>query len=195
MSLKLHVRKIYTTVEETYSEAGRDAEVPLRKAAVVAIVKNPYAGKGYQEDLSALTDASAELGKRITDLAVATMAPYSVESYGKASVVGTAGEQQHGSALVTTVYGTVMRDAIGGGVAWISSTSKRMAAGGTIDIPLAHKDALYVRSHYDTVTITLHDAPLPDEIAIICCYANRGQLNARVGGLAVDEFKGEDGLV
>ncbi len=195
MSLKLYVRKMYTTVEETYSEAGHDAEVPLRKVAVVAIVKNPYAGKNYQEDLSALTDASIELGKRITDMAVEAMGPYKVESYGKTSVVGIGGEQQHGSAMVTTAYGTVMRDAIGGGIAWISSTSKRMAPGGTVDIPLAHKDALYVRSHYDTVTVTLHDAPLPDEIAIICCYANRGQLNARVGGLTVDDIKGEDGLV
>ena len=88
-----------------------------------------------------------------------------------------------------------MRDAAGGGAAWISSTSKRMETGGIIDVPLAHKDALYVRSHYDTMTVMIPDAPLPDEIAVICCYANRGQLNARVGGLEAQEIKGEDGLI
>ena len=78
------------------------------------------------------------------------------------------GEQEHGVAMLTTVFGNVMRDAAGGGKAWISSFTKRAAPGATIDIPLAHKDALYVRSHYDGITITLPDAPLPNEIAIIC---------------------------
>ena len=100
------------------------------------------------------------------------------------------GEQEHGVAMLTTVFGNVMRDAAGGGKAWISSLTKRAAPGATIDIPLAHKDALYVRSHYDGITITLPDAPLPDEIAIICAYANRGRPNHRVGGLAAKRHQG-----
>lgn len=191
----MQMRKIITTVEETYREAGREAETPLRKVAVIAIVKNPFAGGAYQQDLSSLTEASEALGGQITELASNAMKPYAMQSYGKASVVGTAGEQQHGAAMVTTIYGNMMRDAAGGGAAWISSTSKRMETGGIIDVPLAHKDALYVRSHYDTMTVMIPDAPLPDEIAVICCYANRGQLNARVGGLEAHEIKGEDGLI
>jgi hypothetical protein len=97
-------------------------------------------------------------------------------------------------SLLTTVFGNVMRDAAGGGKAWISSLTKRAAPGSTIDIPLAHKDALYVRSHYDGITITIHDAPLPNEIAVICGYASRGRPNHRVGGLAANEIKGIDGL-
>lgn len=190
----MHIRKIFTVVEEIFSEAGRDASPPLRKVAVIAVVKNPYAGE-YQEDLGALTEASADIGKRITSMATAAMAPYEAMSYGKAAVVGSDGEQQHGSAMVTTIYGNIMREAAGGGKAWISSVSKRAGPGVTIDIPLAHKDALYVRSHYDAMTVTLHDAPLADEIAVICCYANRGQLNHRVGGLGAADIKGEDGLV
>ena len=190
----MKTRKIVTAIEETYAEGGEETDTPLRKVAVIAVVENPFADKQYQEDLSSLTDASDALGKTITAMAMKAMSPYTVESYGKASVVGTAGEQQHGSAMVTTIYGNVMREAAGGGAAWISSTSKRMAAGGVIDIPLAHKDALYVRSHYDTMTVLLPDAPLPDEIAIICCFANRGQLNARVGGLQAKDAKGDDGL-
>ena len=96
--------------------------------------------------------------------------------------------------MLTTVFGNVMRDAAGGGKAWISSITKRAAPGSTIDIPLAHKDALYVRSHYDGITITIPDAPLPNEIAVICAYASRGRPNHRVGGLAASEIKGIDGL-
>jgi hypothetical protein len=112
----------------------------------------------------------------------------------RAAVIGLAGEQEHGVAMLTTVFGNVMRDHAGGGKAWISSITKRAAPGATIDIPLAHKDALYVRSHYDGITVTLPDAPLPDEIAVICAYANRGRPNHRVGGLAASEIKGVDGL-
>jgi hypothetical protein len=97
--------------------------------------------------------------------------------------------------MLTTVFGNVMREAIGGGKAWISSMTKRAAPGAAIDIPLAHKDALYVRSHYDGMTITLHDCPQPDEIAIIAVYATRGRPHHRVGGLATAEIKGVDGLV
>ena len=190
----MKTRKIVTAIEEIYSDAGRASAPPLRKVGVIAVVDNPFAGKPYQADLSSLTEASEALGRKITAMGAEAMKPYAVESYGKASVVGTNGEQQHGSAMVTTIYGNVMREAAGGGAAWISSTSKRMEAGGIIDVPLAHKDALYVRSHYDTMSIMLPDAPLPNEIAIICCFANRGQLNARVGGLSADDIKGEDGL-
>jgi hypothetical protein len=109
-------------------------------------------------------------------------------------VIGVAGEQEHGVAMLTTVFGDVLRDAVGGGQAWISSLTKRAAAGATIDIPLAHKDALYVRSHYDGITITLPDAPLPDEIAVICAIANRERVNHRVGGLLKQDIVGKDGL-
>ena len=190
----MEVRKIVTFAEDIFSEAAQPAVPPLRKVAVVALVKNPFAGN-YVEDLSPLTKASLELGRRLTAIAVTAMAGLPVQSYGKAGLVGLAGEQEHAVAMLTTVYGDVMREAVGGGKAWISSMTKRVAPGETIDIPLAHKDALYVRSHYDGITLTLHDAPLPDEIAIIAAFANRGRINHRVGGLAMQEIKGEDGLV
>jgi hypothetical protein len=190
----LKVRKMFTVVEDINSEAGIPSDTPLRKVAVVAIVKNPFAGKGYESDLSALTEASIAIGKDMAERAAQAMAPYSPASYGKGGVAGLDGEQEHVVAMLTTVYGNEMREAIGGGTAWISSFTKRAAPGQVIELPLAHKDALYVRSHYDGMSILLADAPLPDELALICCYANRGRLNARVGGLAADEVKGEDGL-
>jgi hypothetical protein len=97
--------------------------------------------------------------------------------------------------MLTTVFGNVMREAAGGGKAWISSMTKRAGPGAAIDIPLAHKDALYVRSHYDGMTLMLADAPQPNEIAIIAVYATRGRPNHRVGGLSASDIKGQDGLV
>ncbi|MCL6577438.1 amino acid synthesis family protein [Kyrpidia sp.] len=189
----MEIRKISTFVEETLHSTGKSDGVPLRKVGVVAVVNNPFARR-YQEDLTLLINESADIGRRISKLAVEAMGPYGIESYGKAAVVGTDGEQEHGVAMLTTVFGNILREAVGGGKAWISSTTKRGVPGTIIDVPLAFKDALYVRSHYDTMTLTLHDAPLPDEIAVIVCVANRGRLNARVGGLTVNQVKGENGL-
>jgi hypothetical protein len=189
----LEIRKTLVFLEEVRSEAGQGISPPLLKVAVAAIAQNPFAGKD-QRDLSVLTEASQIIGQEIASRAAKLLQPMRPESYGKAAVVGLSGEQEHGVAMLTTVFGNVMRDAAGGGKAWISSICKRAAPGATIDIPLAHKDALYVRSHYDGMTIMLPDAPLADEIAVICAYATGGRPRARVGGLRADEIEGQDGL-
>jgi len=189
----MQIKRTLTFIEEIGLAAGQRIDPPLRKVAVAAIVDNPFVGR-FERDLGALTEASVEIGKRICALAVSLLDPHQAESYGKAAIIGINGEQEHGVAMLTTVFGNVMREAAGGGKAWISSLTKRAAPGATIDIPLAHKDALYVRSHYDGITITLPDAPLPDEIAVICAYANRGRPNHRVGGLSARGIKGLDGL-
>ena len=190
----MKLSRVLTFLDEVRSQSGSEVAPPLRKAAAVGIVTNPFAGR-FEADLGALTTASEAIGREICAIAVQLLAPDAAVSYGKAAVVGINGEQEHGNAMLTTVFGNVMREAIGGGKAWISSMTKRAAPGATIDIPLAHKDALYVRSHYDGISLTLPDAPLPDEIAIICAYANRERLNSRVGGLSKDKIKGVDGLV
>jgi hypothetical protein len=189
----MQIKRTLTFIEEIAEEAGRRAEPPLRKVAVAAIVDNPFAGH-FEANLQPLTDASADIGRAICKQAIALLAPHTAQSYGKAAVIGVNGEQEHGVAMLTTVFGNVMREAAGGGKAWISSLTKRAAPGATIDIPLAHKNALYVRSHYDGITVTLHDAPLPNELAIICAFANRGRPHHRVGGLAASDIKGADGL-
>jgi hypothetical protein len=189
----MKIKRILTFYDEVRMEADRGVEPPLRKAAAVAVIDNPYAGR-FEQDLSALTKASEDIGREICRLATELLAPQKPVSYGKAALIGLNGEQEHGVAMLTTVFGNVMRDAAGGGKAWISSLTKRAAPGATIDVPLAHKDALYVRSHYDGMALTLHDCPLPDEIAIIAVYASRGRPHHRVGGLAAGEIKGADGL-
>jgi hypothetical protein len=191
---KMPIKRVLTFLDETRAADGRDVVPPLRKAAAVAIIDNPFAGR-FVEDLSPLTRASEAIGREICAIAVRLLAPDQAVSYGKAAVVGTNGEQEHGNAMLTTVFGNVMREAAGGGKAWISSMTKRAAPGAVIDIPLAHKDALYVRSHYDGMTLMLADAPQPNEIAIIAVYATRGRPNHRVGGLSASDIKGQDGLV
>ena len=141
----------------------------------------------YKDEDKALEALNAALdqGIRYVDTA---------QSYGKAGIVGLLGEQEHANALLTTAFAEPLRQALGGGKAWISSYTKRAAPGTTIDVPLASKDALYVRSHYDGMSVNLPDAPMPDEIAVIFCVANRGRINARVGGLKLSDAKGQDGL-
>src|ERR1700748_3522739 len=189
----IKIKRVLTFLDGVRVADGRDTVPPLRKAAAVAIVDNPFASR-FVQDLSPLTRASEAIGREICAIAVRLLAPDQAVSYGKAAVIGINGEQEHGNAMLTTVFGDVMREAAGGGKAWISSFTKRAAPGATIDIPLAHKDALYVRSHYDGITITLPDAPLPNEIAVIAAIANRERLNDRVGGLRKQDIAGKDGL-
>jgi hypothetical protein len=187
------IRKLFTVVEEIRAEGDRLLDVPLRKIAIVTVIPNPFAGR-HVEDLAPLVEASVGLGRSMMAELHAALRGEAAESYGKAAIVGLEGEQEHGVACLTTPFGNVLREAVGGGKAWISSMTKRAAPGATIDVPLAHKDALYVRSHYDGMTLTLPDAPLPDEIAVIACVATGGRPEARLGGLAASDIRRHDGL-
>jgi Amino acid synthesis len=176
------------------NETGRAADgEPVRKFALACVLQNPYAGR-FSEDLSLLVGESAELGREFGRRLTALSRPHEIASYGKACVVGVEGEYEHGNALLTTAFADPIREAVGGGKAWIASSGKRGGPGTSIDIPLAHKDALYVRSHYDTMSVTLHDAPAPREIAVLFAAATRGRLHARLGGLNAADIKGQDGL-
>lgn len=192
--MKLDVRRVLSFCDHKEVEAGIRHAEPLRKVAAVAIIANPWAGR-YVEDLKDGIAASVEIGKLLAETAVAAMGPYAAQSYGKGGIVGIGGEVEHANALLTTTFATPLREAMGGAEAWIPSFTKLAAPGACIDVPLAHKDALYVRSHYDGMTVTLPpEAPAADEIALIVCLANRGRLNARVGGLAAKDVVGKDGL-
>lgn len=185
--LELSVRKIFSQVEEVRASAGRaDDGGPLRRVAVCAVLANPYARSGYVQDLSGLVEASGEIGTMLGKES-ARLLDDPVESYGKAGLVGTDGEQEHVNAAVTSVFGNAFREAIGGGEAWITSVTKPAAAGAVIDVPLAYKDEIWVRSHYDALEVRVPDAPHPDEIVVIAAVANRGRLNARVGGMTSAE--------
>jgi hypothetical protein len=186
------IRKILTWVEEERSREGQKVEQPLRKAIVAAVVSNPYAGT-FVEDLSPAVEWSVGLGELLGRLACEALTE-PVTSYGKGGIAGTAGSQEHAVMFVTTPFGNALRKAVGGGAAWISSATVVGAAGTPVTVPLAHKDALYVRDHYDAVTLHPGDAPHPDEVVVAVAVANRGRLHARLGGLPASEIAGEDGL-
>jgi hypothetical protein len=192
--MKLKIHRTMTVVESReIDEAGAPADRPLVKAAVAVVVENPFAGR-YVEDLKPLIEASVPIGEMMGQMIVKAMGPHKVESYGKAGLVGINGQQEHANALLTSDFAAPIRKAIGGGVAWVSSMTKVTGAGVPIDVPMNHKDAIYVRSHYDGMSLTFHETPAPNEIVLIFCVASRGRLNARVGGLAAKDAKGVDGL-
>ncbi len=189
------IRKWYEFFEEAGSnEVYVDADgAPIAKFGVGAVILNPYAGR-FAEDLSLLTEPSNGLGEAFGMRLIAAAKGYPITSYGKSSIVGVNGEYEHGNACLTTAFADPIRQVIGGGQAWIPSTGKIGGPGTAIDVPLAHKDALYVRSHYDTLTISAYDAPRADEILVVFAAASRGRLHARLGGLDEVDVKGDDGL-
>jgi hypothetical protein len=192
--MKLTIRKWLTFIDHKMEEAGRQADIPLRKLSIVAIAKNPFVGV-YRADLSDGIAASEALGAMFGQRLVEAFGDYAIQSYGKAGIVGMDGEQEHANALLSSLFADPIRAAIGGGKSWIPSVTKVAAPGSPIDVPLAAKDALYVRSHYDAMTVCIPDGPLADEVALIFTIANRGRINARVGGLKFEDLEGVDGLV
>jgi hypothetical protein len=190
-----HVRKWYLHDEEVLAnETGQGAAgATLRRLVVAAAIHNPYAGT-FSQDLSRIVEGSDALGKEFGRRVVAALGSDRVQSYGKACLVGANGEYEHGNAFLTQTFADPVREAIGGGKSWVPSTGKVAGPGTGLDIPLAHKDALYVRSHYDTITVSFGDAPRADEVVIAFAFATRGRLHARLGGIAADEVVGADGL-
>jgi hypothetical protein len=187
--MTLELRKLLTCSEETAPRAGDADGRPMRKAAALAVIANPYAGRPYSAELDEITDHGAELGELLGRTAAEVLG-VAVESYGKAALVGLSGEQEHAVACTIGAFGTAIRDAIGGGATqWISSVTKRCSPGTTIDVPLASIEDIWVRSHYDAYTVAAPDAPLPDEIVVILAVASRGRLDARVGGRTLDEAR------
>ena len=185
-AMPLNLRRRHLFVQHKLEEAGRPAETPLVKVAAALVLENPMAGS-FRQDLKPFIGASMELGRQIAEMIVGAIEPSRIQSYGKGGIVGYGGEQEHANALLTTAFANPIRDAIGGGEAWISSMTKVAGPGTLIDIPMNHKDDVYVRSHYDGMSLVLPDAPMPDEVAIIFCVASGARLNARVGGLTHDE--------
>jgi hypothetical protein len=190
-----HVRKWFLQIEDALAnESGELADgPPLAKIVIAAAIHNPFAGR-FEKDLRAFIEPSPLLGEEFGRRVRAAAQGRAIVSYGKACLVGTDGEYEHGNALLTSPAADPVRAALGGGKAWVPSTGKRGAPGTPIDIPLAHKDALYVRSHYDTITASFADAPNRDEVLIIWAFATRGRLHARLGGLEAAQVKGQDGL-
>src|SRR5580704_311207 len=193
--MAVRIRKVQVTLEETRLEAGQEVSPPTRRALACAVIENPFAGR-HVADLSPLVEIGAELGDLLTKrcLAVLGIEGPSAESFGKAAIVGENGELEHAAALLHPKMGAPVRAALGKGPALIPSAKKRGGPGTAIDVPLGHKDAAFVRSHFDAIEARVQDAPRADEIVVVIAITDSGRPMARIGGLAKHEIKGEDGL-
>ncbi len=193
--MKARIRKIGVWIEETHIEGGKAIAPPTRKAVASAVIENPFAGQ-YVENLDDLMEMGAELGGLLGDKAVAALGikAADVEGYGKAAMVGENGELEHAAAILHPKMGAPLRVAVEKGAALVPSSKKRGGLGQDLDIPLGHKDAAYVRSHFDAVEIRFNDAPRPNEILVAIAVTDSGRPLPRVGGLKHENAKGEDGL-
>ncbi len=193
--MKSKIRKLIVAVEETHREQGKEIAPPTRKAAAVAVIENPCA-EDYVEDLEPLMVIGEELGALLGRRAVAALGirPDQAESYGKAAIVGTNGELEHAAAILHPRLGKPLRDAVEKGAALVPSAKKRGGPGAAIDVPLGHKDAAYVRSHFDAIEVRVADAPRANEIVVAVVVTDSGRPLARIGGLTKDQIVGKDGL-
>src|SRR5262245_9204320 len=188
------VRKRVLLVEEIFHEGGPRAEKPLKRAAMLAVIANPYAGR-YVAEIAAFMDDLKPLGLDMARSLVAALGSdvRSVQGYGKGAVVGQAGELEHG-ALWHVPGGYAMREVLGGAKAIVPSTKKVGGPGARLDVPVTHIDASYVRSHFDAMEVGIADAPRADEMVLALVMTTGPRVHQRVGGLKASEIKGEDGL-
>jgi hypothetical protein len=189
------IRKIVTVVEDTLLEMGQAVSPPTRRAAAIAVIENPFAGR-YVENLDPLIAIGEELGALLTARAVAALGidGATAQSYGKAAAVGENGELEHAAAILHPKMGAPVRKVLSKGAALIPSAKKRGGMGTVLMIPLGHKDAAFVRSHFDGMEVQVNDAPRANEIMVAVAITDSGRPLPRVGGLTIHDMKGEDGL-
>lgn len=186
------IRKLITIVEETCTEAGQGIAPPTRKVAAIAVIANPFAGR-FVDDLGPLVAIGEQLGGMLGERAAAALGG-AAQSYGKAAIVGEDGELEHAAAILHPKLGGPLRQAVETGAALIPSAKKRGGMGSAIDVPVGHKDAAFVRSHFDAMEIRVPDAPRRDEIVVAIVLTDSGRPLPRIGGLTVDRIEGKDGL-
>ena len=191
----IEIRKIVVQIDETHTEMGQPINPPTRRAVAMAVIKNPYAGR-YCESLDELIEIGEQLGGLLGERCVQALGitPSQAESYGKAAIVGEAGELEHAAAILHPKLGARLRKAVDKGAALVPSAKKMGTLGTAIDVPLGHKDAAFVRSHFDAIEVRVSDAPRADEIVVVVAVTDSGRPLARIGGLQKHEIKGEDGL-
>jgi Amino acid synthesis len=193
----MKIRKLVVCVEETYIEMGQtlSKETPQKRAVAMAVIDNPYANK-YSENLDLLISAGEALGELLGRECVKALRiqPGQAHSYGKAAIVGESGEIEHAAAILHPKLGAPLREAVEKGAALVPSAKKMGTLGTAIDVPLGHKDAAFVRSHFDAIEARVSDAPRANEIVVAVAVTTSGRPLARIGGLQVSEIKGIDGL-
>jgi hypothetical protein len=193
--MKSQIRKIIVQVDEVLQEGGQAVNPPTRRALAMAVIANPYAGM-FSENLDQLIDIGEELGGLLGERCVKALGikPEDAHSYGKAAIVGEGGELEHAAAILHPKLGAPLRKAVSKGAALVPSAKKQGTLGTAIDVPLGHKDAAFVRSHFDAMEARVNDAPRANEIVVAVVVTDSGRPHPRIGGLQVHEITGTDGL-
>lgn len=187
------LRKTVASVEEIFHEGGPVANQPVKRASVLAIIKNPFAGQ-YVEDIQPFMEDLKPLGLKMAQKLLDLLGgPDHIEGYGKGSLVGEAGELEHG-ALWHAPGGYAMRQLLGDANAIVPSSKKVGGVGARLDVPITHINASYVRSHFDSMEVGCNDAPRADELAFALVMTTGPRIHTRSGGLEASQIKGEDGL-
>jgi len=189
------IRKLVVQIDETHREMDREVSPPTRRALAMAVIHNPCAGR-YVENLDELIAIGEELGSLLGQRCVQALgiAPEQAHSYGKAAIVGEAGELEHAAAILHPKLGAPLRVAVSKGAALVPSAKKQGGMGTAVDVPLGHKDAAFVRSHFDAMEARIADAPRAHEIVVAVVVTDSGRPLPRIGGLQTHEIKGTDGL-
>lgn len=193
--MQANIRRMVVQVDEVWTENGQAVSPPTRRALAMAVIENPFAGR-YVQDLEKLISIGEELGGLLGERCVQALGikPSEAQSYGKAAIVGEAGELEHAAAILHPKLGAPLRVAVEKGAALVPSSKKMGVMGTAIDVPLGHKDAAYVRSHFDAIEARVADAPRANEIVVCVAVTDSGRPNPRVGGLQHSEMIGKDGL-
>ena len=187
------LRKLITSVEEIYHEGGPVADVPVKRASILAIIENPFAGR-YEEDIQSFMEDLKPLGLGMSKKLVQLLGGADqIEGYGKGAIIGEAGELEHG-ALWHAPGGYAMRDQLAKSNAIVPSTKKVGGVGARLDVPITHVNASYVRSHFDAMEVGSNDAPRANEMALALVMSTGARIHSRSGGLETSQIKGEDGL-
>ncbi len=187
------LRKLITSVEEIYHEGGPVADVPVKRASILAIIENPFAGR-YEEDIQSFMEDLKPLGLDMSKKLVQLLGGADqIEGYGKGAIIGEAGELEHG-ALWHAPGGYAMRDQLAKSNAIVPSTKKVGGVGARLDVPITHVNASYVRSHFDAMEVGSNDAPRAHEMALALVMSTGARIHSRSGGLEASQIKGEDGL-
>jgi hypothetical protein len=187
------LRKLVTSVEETYHEGGPISDVPVKRASILAIIENPFAGR-FEEDIQGFMDDLKPLGLDMSKKLVELLGGADqIQGYGKGAIIGEAGELEHG-ALWHAPGGYAMRDQLANSNAIVPSTKKVAGVGARLDVPITHVNASYVRSHFDAMEVGVNDAPRANEMALVLVMSTGPRVHSRSGGLEASQIKGEDGL-
>lgn len=183
----MDIRQIVLVDQDVLSEGGRVLTTPCRRVAACAILRNPLAGGPPADDLSELVDISVKAGQILTDRALTALGTLKPRGYGKAALVGTAGDLEHGAAMIHVRIGLAMRQGAGGGPALIPGNAKTGGPGCPIDIIFGGMEDSWDYDAMDSMTVCLPGAPRPDEILLIVAFLAGTRPNARITGASPEQ--------